>query len=131
MKRVIYINGAPISVSDEVYYTYYKMRRYEKTLLEKDIRNRLTYYDTWHDGCLTPAKQSPSPEDIAIENQTLEHLHESLSLLPEAEYDLIYALFYEGKTITALSAETNVPPRTLGCRRDRILNKLKDLMGQQ
>ena len=131
MTKIININGEAISVSDEVYYTYYKMRRYEKTLIEKDMRNRLLYYDSWLEGCLLPKIPLLAPEDIVIKKQMMKNLYRCLSMLSEAEHDLIIALFFKEKTIAALSQEMNVPARTLGCRRDRVLQKLKKLMLEQ
>jgi hypothetical protein len=41
---------------------------------------------------------------------------------------LIHALFFTRKSIAALSRETGAAPRTLGCRRDAILKKLRRMM---
>ena len=128
MKKVININGMPISVTDEVYYAYYKMRRYEKTLIEKDIRNRVIHYDAWNDGCFIFCSRSPTPEDVVIEEQMMHKLHNCLARLPKAELDLIHALFFEEKAVAALSEQLNVPKRTLGYQRDKILQKLRKML---
>ena len=131
MKRIININGTPVSVTDDVYYTYHKMWRYEKTLTEKDTRNRVIQIGDWG-GSYMCAKLSsgpdPTPEDIVIRKQTRLLLHQCLATLTTAEHDLIHALFFEEKTMAALSKQLAIPVRTLGYRRDRILRKLRRMM---
>ena len=132
MNKFIYMNGVAVSVTEEVYYTYHKMKRYEKTLIEKDNRNRLIHYDAWGDEFISKVPMNgnpmPTPEDIVISKQTQLRLYQSLSLLPEAERDLIRALFFEGKSMAALSKQLKIPPRTIGYRRDRTLKKLREMM---
>ena len=132
-EKMIMINGVSVRVTEEVYYTYYSMKRSEKTLAEKDARNGLVHYDAWLGGvpCVSAplsGASAPAPEEIVIARQTRDKLRRSLELLPEAERDLIHALFYQGLTLAALAAQTNIPVRSLGCRRDRILGKLRRLM---
>lgn len=73
-------------------------------------------------------EEAPTPEDIVIANIMAEKIHKCLALLSAAERDLIHALFYSGKTVMALANELGIPRRTLGDRRERILNKLKKMM---
>ena len=128
MKKFIPIDGMPVNVTDEVYYTYYKMKRYEKTLEEKDARNRVIHYDAWDDGHLIFSSRSPTPEETVIEAQMVQALRKCLAQLPDAEHDLIHALFFEGKAVAALSEQLSIPKRTLGCRRDKILQKLRKML---
>ncbi|MCL2401132.1 MAG: sigma-70 family RNA polymerase sigma factor [Oscillospiraceae bacterium] len=132
MSKFIYINSTAVSVTEEVYYTYHKMKRYEKTLVEKDHRNRLIHYDAWDDEFISKVPINgnliSTPEDIVVLKQTRLRLYQSLSLLPEAERDLIRALFFEGKSIAALSKQLKIPPRTIGYRRDRTLKNLREMM---
>jgi len=132
MEKFIFINGKSISVTEEVYYTYHKMRRYEKTLTEKDARNQVAHYDAWNVSFFNCLPLSGIPvealEDTVIRKQTLKKLYRCLALLPEVERDLIHALFFEEQTVTALSKQLKIPARTLGCRRDRILEKLQKMM---
>ena len=134
-EKYICIDGRPVCVTEEVYRTYYRMRRIEKTLVEKDSRNRLVHYSAWSDGFFGGARpltgaSVPTPEEIVIAEQTRDKLKYCLSLLPETERDLIHAIFFEGKTIAKLSEQTKIPKRTLGCRRDRILKKLRKMMSR-
>ena len=129
MKKIININGTHISVNDDVYYTYHKMWRYEKTLKEKDARNKVIQIGEWSDRHLRLFSGPDStPEDIVIRRQTQRLLYECLAALSQTERDLIRALFFEEKTMAALSKQLEIPTRTLGYRRDRILRKLRKMM---
>ena len=135
LEKYIYVDGRPVCVTEEVYRTYYKMRRVEKTLIEKDVRNHLVHYNAWSDSFLDGARPLtgapvPTPEDLVIAEQTRDKLKHCLNLLSETERELIHALFFEGTTIAKLSEQTNIPKRTLGCRRDRILKKLRKMMAR-
>ena len=131
MKKFININGTPISVTDDVYYTYHKMWRYEKTLIEKDARNKVVHIGDWGDratGIKLLSGPEPTPEDIVIRKQTQLLLYQCLAALTKADRDLILALFFEEKTMAALSKQLEIPTRTLGYRRDRVLRKLRKMM---
>ena len=132
-EKYVRVNGELAEVTEEVYSTYYKMRRREKTLVEKDIRNRLVYYDAWDDGETTGREaladtRTVTPEDILIEKATRDRLYNCLALLAEAEHDLIHALFFEGKSITEIAQSGGIPHSTVRARRDSALKKLRRLM---
>jgi len=59
--------------------------------------------------------------------QSLLHdaLHRALDALSDADYDLINATFFEGKTLAEYGAEKKMPVSTLCERRQRILRDLK------
>jgi DNA-directed RNA polymerase specialized sigma24 family protein len=121
-----------VEVDYEVYLAYYRMRRQEKTLLEKDARRRVISYDAWDNeagpGADAIRDPAPPPEAAVLGELTKQKLKRCLQELPADERDLIHALFFAQKSIAALSRETGVPPRTLGCRRDAILQRLRRKM---
>ena len=59
-----------------------------------------------------------------------EHLYQCLNLLTKDEFDLIRALYFEGKSERIWSAETGLPQKTINNRKRVILAKLKKLMGK-
>ncbi|MDR3277323.1 MAG: sigma-70 family RNA polymerase sigma factor [Oscillospiraceae bacterium] len=121
-----------VEVDYEVYLTYYRMRRQEKTLLEKDARHGVVSYDAWDNesgpGAGAIRDPAPPPEELVLGKLTKRKLKRCLQELPADERDLIHALFFTEKSIAALSRETGDAPRTLGCRRDAILKKLRRMM---
>lgn len=59
----------------------------------------------------------------------LDKLRGSLPLLDAAELELIQALFFEGHTERSWSAATGIPRMTIHNRKNKILTKIKKLMG--
>ena len=131
-KKYIYMRGEFVEVTEEVYLCYYQMARRERTLTEKDARNKLSSYDAWNTGTLCGADMikdtAAPPEEQVINKIMTQKLHACLAELTEKERDLIRALFFEGKSVTQLAEDLKIPRRTLGYRRDCALKKLKRLM---
>ena len=114
-KKKIWICGQYIEVTDEVYTAYMKgdrkIRYFEKdlktgrTVKDKNgnIKQILPSREDSLDRLMEDnAQQFPdsyeSVEDIVIQKISLEKLHMAISKLSKKDQDLIYALFYEGKT---------------------------------
>ena len=131
-KKYIRVHGELVEVAEDVYYCYYSMARQEKTLTEKDARNKLSSYDSRDTETLSGAEMirdtTASTEDAVINKIMTQKLRQCLAELTEKERDLIHALFFEQKTMTQLAKELKIPRRTLGYRMDCILKKLKHLM---
>ncbi|PYG84929.1 sigma-70-like protein [Ruminiclostridium sufflavum DSM 19573] len=58
----------------------------------------------------------------------IERLIESLKLLDTEEYELITALFYEGKSEREYAEQCGISRTTLQYRKYRILEKLKNIL---
>lgn len=63
-------------------------------------------------------------EDTVITKIMADKLHECLNRLTDNERTLIFALFFQGKTERQISAETNVPQKTINDKKQKILYKL-------
>ena len=71
------------------------------------------------------ADPSSSFEDNLIMNMTL---YKALETLSDEERDLIYDLFFDPDgeiSVSELSKRTGIPRRTIGCRKKKILEKLR------
>ena len=68
-------------------------------------------------------------EDEAINKILIQKLRESLKCLDSEEFDLINALFFQGKTVRQLSTDSSVPVMTIQDRKVRVLKKLKKILG--
>lgn len=132
-KYFILVDGKIIEVPHTVYQTYYSMRRHEKTLVELDMRNRLTYYsnlDT-EEFC---GEEMLSDRTVANLEETVllqiyrEALQQSIKRLSPWEQDLIFALFYEGVSERQLSERTGVHHMTIHNQKVRVLKKLRKWM---
>lgn len=72
-----------------------------------------------------------SPEDEAVHEDELRRLRACLALLSDCESKLIRALYFEGLSEPALSAQTGVSQQLINYRKQKILGKLKKLLENQ
>ena len=129
----ITINGEKICVSEEVYSDYRKMRRYERTLAEKDSRNFVLKYEDFADGEITGEEQiydflQPSVEELALTNIIYHKLREAIEMLTQDERELITAIYFQGYSVHQLAKKSGAPYMTISCRKARILCKLKKIL---
>jgi len=129
----IKVQGQLVPVSEEVYFTYHRMKRREIYLEERDTANGVFYYSamdttetTGEDGI--PDLVSARVEDLVVDNLLAEKLHQCLSQLTKEEQELIFTLFFQNKSEHQLSRETGIAQKTIHNRKVRILNQLKKLM---
>jgi RNA polymerase sigma factor (sigma-70 family) len=129
----IKVQNQLVPVSEEVYVTYYRMRRRETYLEERDTANGVFYYSamdttetTGEDGI--PDLASPHVEDVVVDKLIAEKLHKCLAQLTNAEQELICTLFFQNKSEHQMAAETEIPRMTIHNRKKRILARLKKLM---
>ena len=68
---------------------------------------------------------STDVEEIVIKSIIIKKLKESLKLLDSGDYEIITALFYEGKSERDYAQECGISRTTLQYRKYRVLEKLK------
>ncbi|MEG1926896.1 MAG: sigma-70 family RNA polymerase sigma factor [Ruthenibacterium sp.] len=129
----IRVNGKLIPVTKDIYLTYYRMKRRELHLSEKDAKHSVVYYSSMdtentNGEDAIPDNNSIKVEDAVTDKLMSERLHQCLAELTEREQMLIRALFFEGKSEPALSAETGISQQSINYRKQKILLKLKKLM---
>jgi len=126
--RYIIIGGEKVPVSEEVYRAFKRpawAERKRRAVRAERERSLEAFTD---DGLELPADQA-LVDEIVEDRLILDMLFEALAELTEDERDLIDALFYKDKSERQIAAETGVPRKTLAYRRDKILAKLKKLLG--
>ena len=135
-KCIIFIDGAEIEVSKEVFDAYSKADRRERYQEEARLSHlhvsleKLAEEDVPVD--LYLQSHSPSPESILIEEENsnirqelIARLSSVIELLTDKEQHIIKALFYNGHSIREVANEYGVFPNAIIYQRDRILEKLK------
>lgn len=140
-KTCLRINGQSIEVTPEVYDLYTrserKMRYFEEDLkretLAEDARGNIVIVPSREDSLerLTDenaqqfAEDTPSVEDLVILKIHIETLHDALLQLPQQDFDLIYALFFENLAELQYARRIGVSRQTIHSRKKAIMNKLK------
>jgi len=129
----IKVQGQLVPVTEEVYLTYYRMKRRELHLEEKDKTHGVFHYsalDTKENNGedAIPDLVSPNLEDVVMDKLIAEKLRECIAQLTQEEQEVICALFFRAISERKLSTETGLPNMTIHDRKIKILCKLKKLM---
>lgn len=141
MSRFIRIGKELVSVSEEIYQEYYKMRRRER-YMEEDIKvGRIDIDPETGAATFIPSKEDsierlmelgadfadekPPIEDILCDKATLLILQEAMKELNRQEMGLIHDLFYEEMTVREVAKKESISHVAVMKRRDKILTKLR------
>lgn len=129
----IKVPGVLVEVTEEVYLTYYRMRRRCSAVLEKDTYNGVTSYDALDTVDMLgvdniPDSNSPSVEDLAMDNLLREKLYCCLNQLSKSDQKMLYALYFEGMSEREFATEAGIHHMTVHNRKARLLRQLKKLM---
>ena len=129
----IKVQNQLVPVSEEVYFTYHRMRRRETYLEERDTANGVFYYSamdtvetTGEDGI--PDLASPRVDDEVVDKLIAQKLHQCLAQLSREEQALIFALYFQGKSQAELGRETGIKQQTISYRERQIRLKLKKMI---
>ena len=74
------------------------------------------------------AEDAEDIEDVAIRAVMLEKLAAAIHTLTDEENTIIHALFYQEISEVELAKKMGIPRTTLRSRKDKILEKLKELI---
>ncbi len=129
----IKVQGQLVPVTEEVYLTYYRMKRRELHLEEKDTAHGVFSYSAMdteetNGEDAIPDLISPRVEDVVTDKLIADKLHRCLSQLTKEEQELIYTLFFQNKSEHQVSRETGIAQKTIHNRKIRILARLKKLI---
>lgn len=132
-KYFIPIEGKLIEVEENVYIAYYKMGRRERYLEERDQENCVLSYDAMdRDGMVGQEMfhdpGTPSLEDLAIAKELLDQLHRCIGMLPQAERELIKAIYFDGMSDTDYAKKVKRSQQIVSYNHKRILSKMKKLL---
>ena len=136
-KYYITLKGVHYEVSQEVHDAFYQAERQERYMAEKDQRHNLVILDILgmeeveEKGDLEYlASPRHCVEDQLIMKEMVEHLHQCLKMLPKADRDLIFAIFYEEETESSFAERVGLTQSGVSKKRKRILAKLKRFMNE-
>ena len=133
-KKTYYIRamGKAVEVPKELYLAYFKMRRQELGLLEKDKYNGTLHYNDLDTkeivGIEALADESVSVEDAVVNKLMVEKLRAGISSLDESDRQLIQALFFDGLSERKFSEKIGIPHMTIHDWKTRVLEKLKNFL---
>lgn len=137
MQEKIYqirIDDQMIPVNEDVYYAYYRAKRYEKYLEEKDKRNRKVLFSNLDTETTTGEEMIPDEGAISIEALVtdalmIERIKECLESLGEEEKEIVWVLFYENKSEREAAAVWGISQPAVHKRKNRVLTQLRNMIG--
>lgn len=126
----IRVHDTVVTVSREVYQTYYSEERRVKTLDEKDIRNGKVSIDAMDNSemlgiDMIPDVISPSVEDAAITAVFKKELCRAIDEMQPEDRKLIISLYFKGVSERRLSTQLGVPQTTISYRKQKALDFLR------
>lgn len=129
-KYMIRIGNELIDVSEDIYLTYYRMRRRERFLKEKESKNgTLKYSELDTEELLGIEMLHQSGErtvEETVSNQLMaEELHKQMSRLDQEEQEFLIARYWRNLSQKELALQLGVSQQVISYREKQILKKLK------
>lgn len=134
-KKYIRINNNLVEVSSEVYTAFYQMKRHEKYLIESDMKQGVMLYSNLDTDDYTGENliidKSQNIEETVMNKLIYDKLKDVLKKLNSDELKIINGIFFNNKSERQLSKDMGIPQRTINYRKQRILDKLKNLLNDE
>lgn len=129
----IKINKELISVSEEIYISYYKMERRERYLNEVSLEKDLSYNQLMDKEYPIEVKMSKPQnliEDEIVEKIMIEKMTIAIKSLDNSERLIIHELFFNGKSIRELAVTLGISKSTLHEQKEKIIKKLRKIINK-
>lgn len=130
-KYFLLVNGKKEEVSKEVYTEYWKLKNRENYLKRQDAKfGLLTFSSFDQDGKFVEniPDESVDVEKIIQTQMMIETVREALLKLSDEEREIIDRLYFCDETLRSLAKRKNISHPALIKRRNKILEKLKELL---
>ena len=127
----IYVRGKAVPVSEEVYKAYWKITEHEKYLQRKDWKYDVIPFSAMdYDGHFVDniIDERIDLEKIVEVKMQIEELNKALATLTKKERELMEAIFYREESLRSIGKKEKVSYQAIGKRRDKILEKLRELL---
>lgn len=127
----LYLKGKAVPVSEEVYKAYWKITEHEKYIYRKDREHCALPFSSFdYDGHFVDniIDEKIDLEKFVEVKMQIEELHRALNTLTKEERELMEAIFYKEESLRSIGKKEKVSHQAIGQRRDKILEKLKEIL---
>ena len=127
----LYVKGKAVPVSEEVYKAYWKITEHEKYIYRKDREHCVLPFSSFdYDGHFVDniIDEKIDLEKFVEVKMQIEELRRALNTLTKEERELMEAIFYKEESLRAIGKKEKVSHQAIGQRRDKILEKLKEIL---
>lgn len=125
------VKGQRIPVTQAVYKAYYQEYEHERYLKKKSATHEYSLEQLVEAGVsidfYCAGSQSPV-EDTLVAAEQMRQLHECLSRLSSEEQTILVGVFYYEQSAKQLAAQLGVSPSAVGYRKQKALQKMKQLL---
>lgn len=130
-KYYLFVNGKKIEVSEEIYKVYWQEKNHENYLKQIDKKNHLLLFSSLDQDGHFEGNVADDKCDLNKVIQTqimIEAVRDAVSKLTDEEKEIIQRLYYDDETLRMVAKDKKISHPAMIKRRDKILNKLKDLL---
>lgn len=127
-RKYIYTKGKKIYVSDELYKAYKKQINHEAHLSRLDRKHKVYGFEDYKLDVNSIVDENVDIEKIIETKMRIEDLTKAIGKLNKEERELIYAIYFEEKTLKDIANTQDTNPMKISRIRDKTLRKLKDML---
>lgn len=127
--KYIYVGGEKVYVSDEIYKVYKQQKNREEYLRRLDVEF-LDFNFTENYSIEDIEDESINVEKIVETKMLIDKLKNAMESLSEDEREIIKRLYFDDEPLRKVAKSRNVSHPALIKKRDRILKKLREMIGK-
>ena len=127
-RKYIYVNGKKVYVSDKLYKAYKKQINHEAHLSRLDRKYNVYGFEDYKLDANSIVDENVDIERIIETKLRIEDLMKAIGKLNEEERELIYAIYFEEKTLKDIANTQDTNLMKISRIRDKILRKLRDML---
>lgn len=127
----MFVNGEKIEVSEEIYKAYWEEKNHENYLKQIDRNHKLLFFSSYDkDGHFIEnlVDESVDVEKIIQTRLMIEAVRSAISNLSDEEREIVERLYFHEETLRSLAKEKQLSHPALIKKRNKILDKLKELL---
>lgn len=128
-KKYIYVGGEKVYVSDEIYKVYKKQKNREEYLRRLDVEF-LDFNFSENYSIEDIEDESINVEKIVETKMLIDQLKKAMESLSDDEREIIKRLYFDDEPLRKVAKSRNVSHPALIKKRDRILKKLREMIGK-
>lgn len=129
-KKYIYVNGEKVYVSDEIYKVYKKQKNREEYFRRLDVEF-LDFSFAENYSIEDIEDESINVEKIVETKLLIDQLQKAMETLSDDKREIIKRLYFDDEPLRKVAKSRNVSHPALIKKRDRILKKLREMIGSK
>lgn len=118
-----------IEVTDELHAVHLEIVQQEKRNHWRETRRHTSLYYFTDMGIDFEDKLTDSPLESYIRKENIESIRKAISMLTPKRQELIYKVFFQGKSFSAIAKETGVSKSAISMQMQTVYKHLRKYLG--